>query len=151
MKIASISYRGGILFLWVLFFTLAKTQHVFAQPSAWKAPAFVDTIRNPVPFSGPEMEDAKKIYNTTCWTCHGMDGKGTGPASVAINPKPADHTSQAVQSESDGALFWKISVGKGNMQPYRTLLTVKQRWALVNFIRTFSNSGSKSKLSQAQE
>ena len=151
MKIASISYRGGILFLWVLFFTLAKTQHVFAQPSAWKAPAFVDTIRNPVPFNGPEMEDAKKIYNTTCWTCHGMDGKGTGPASVAITPKPADHTSQAVQSESDGALFWKISVGKGNMQPYRTLLTVKQRWALVNFIRTFSNTGNKSKLSQAQE
>ena len=151
MKIASISYRGGILFLWVLFFTLAKTQHVFAQPSAWKAPAFVDTIRNPVPFSGPEMEDAKKIYNTTCWTCHGMDGKGTGPASVAITPKPADHTSQAVQSESDGALFWKISVGKGNMQPYRTLLTVKQRWALVNFIRTFSNTSNKSKLSQAQE
>ncbi|MBL0064666.1 MAG: cytochrome c [Bacteroidetes bacterium] len=111
----------------------------------------MDTIRNPVPFSGPEMEDAKKIYNTTCWTCHGMDGKGAGPASVAINPKPADHTSQAVQSESDGALFWKISVGKGNMQPYRTLLTVKQRWALVNYIRTFSNTGSKSKLSQAQE
>ena len=151
MKIANTTYRSGIVFILFLFFSIIKTQILFAQPSAWKAPAFVDTIRNPVPFSGPEMEDAKKIYNTTCWTCHGMDGKGAGPASVAINPKPADHTSQAVQSESDGALFWKISVGKGNMQPYRTLLTVKQRWALVNYIRTFSNTGSKSKLSQAQE
>jgi mono/diheme cytochrome c family protein len=143
--------RKAIVFILLLILSFVKTQTVFAQPSAWKAPAFVDTIHNPVPFSGPEMEDAKKIYNTTCWTCHGLDGKGTGPASVAITPKPADHTSQAVQSESDGALFWKISVGKGNMQPYRTLLTVKQRWALVNFIRTFSNTGNKSKLSQAQE
>ncbi|HRH66737.1 MAG TPA: cytochrome c, partial [Bacteroidia bacterium] len=60
----------------------------------------------------------------------------------------ADHTSDAVQRESDGALFYKISMGKGNMQPYRTLLTVKQRWALVNYIRTLSSGNGKAKAMQ---
>ncbi|HRH67323.1 MAG TPA: c-type cytochrome, partial [Bacteroidia bacterium] len=75
-----------------VLFVLADQQLVFAQPSAWITPAFVDTIKNPVPANGPELEEAKKIYNTTCWSCHGLDGTGTGPASAAINPKPADHT-----------------------------------------------------------
>ena len=66
----------------------------------------------------------------------GENGKGDGPASVQLNPKPADHTLPAVQSQSDGALFWKISTGRGAMQPYSKVLTVQQRWELVHYIRS---------------
>lgn len=136
---------SSLIFLGCTLFCTPVT--VNAQVALWKAPAFVDTIRNPVSPIGPLVEEAKKIYNNTCWPCHGLDGKGSGPAAQQLNPKPADHTSVAVQKESDGALFWKISTGKGTMQPYAKVLTVKQRWALVQYIRSLGGNG-KSKLSQ---
>jgi mono/diheme cytochrome c family protein len=39
----------------------------------------------------PEIEKGKEIYNGggACMTCHGMEGAGDGPASAALNPKPA--------------------------------------------------------------
>ncbi len=130
------------LLLGLFFFGLLALQFqaVYAQTNSWLAPGYVDTIKNPVPLNGPLMEEAKKIYNNTCWSCHGIDGKGEGPASLQMNKKPADHTSSAVLKQSDGALFWKISVGNGDMQPYSKLLTVKQRWALVNYIRSLSSA-----------
>ncbi len=118
---------------------LALSQKAHCQNQSWLTPTYLDTIKNPVLREGPEMEEAKKIYNSTCWSCHGLEGKGDGPASLQLNPKPADHTSKNVLRQSDGALFYKISVGKGDMQPYSKLLTVKQRWALVNYIRSLSS------------
>lgn len=144
-----ISSTFHFLILLLSFSVFALTIHpVPAQ--IWTSPVYLDTIRNPVPFIDPAMVEAKKIYNTTCWSCHGMGGKGDGPASIQMKIKPADHTSTSVLSQSDGALFWKISVGRGDMQPYSKLLTVKQRWALVNYIRSLSQSDGKTKLSQEE-
>jgi len=39
--------------------------------------------------SGPEM------YKTWCATCHGVDGKGNGPAAAALKKAPADLTALA--------------------------------------------------------
>jgi mono/diheme cytochrome c family protein len=35
---------------------------------------------------------AEQIFATRCATCHGQDGKGDGPASAALNPKPRNYT-----------------------------------------------------------
>ena len=32
----------------------------------------------------------KKTYDMLCFTCHGMTGKGDGPAGAAIKPPPRD-------------------------------------------------------------
>ena len=34
----------------------------------------------------------EKMYVAYCAVCHGMDGKGTGPAAKALKPLPADLT-----------------------------------------------------------
>lgn len=36
--------------------------------------------------------DGPSIYASHCSPCHGAAGKGDGPASAALNPKPRDHT-----------------------------------------------------------
>jgi mono/diheme cytochrome c family protein len=36
--------------------------------------------------------NADTVFSTRCATCHGQDGKGTGPAAVALNPKPRDYS-----------------------------------------------------------
>ena len=81
-------------------------------------------------------EDAKKVVEQNCVTCHGPNGKGDGPAAAALPPpKPADWTSSRVASETDGEIFWKISNGRGAMPPWKHL-PEQQRWELVNYIRS---------------
>lgn len=42
-------------------------------------------------FANPDLEKGKAIYNGigACMSCHGVEGAGDGPASAALNPKPA--------------------------------------------------------------
>lgn len=39
-----------------------------------------------------EIEAGKTVYLKVCQSCHGVSGKGDGPASAGLNPKPADFT-----------------------------------------------------------
>lgn len=105
---------------------------VVSAQGEWKAPAEAKNLKNPVKGVG----SAKKSVETNCVSCHGASGKGDGPAAVALPPpKPADWTSARVQSHSDGELFWKISNGRGAMPPWKHL-PEKERWQIVNYIRT---------------
>ena len=98
----------------------------------WVAPPEAKSLKNPVKGVG----DAKKLVETNCVTCHGPSGHGDGPAAVALPPpKPANWTSDAVQKQSDGEIFWKITNGRGAMPPWKHL-PEKERWEIVNYIRT---------------
>ena len=97
----------------------------------WEAPAAEKGKKSP----GGNAANGKKLAETNCVSCHGASGKGDGPAAQALNPKPADWTSAKVQSESDGALFWKISNGRGPMPPWKHL-PEKDRWDLVAHVKS---------------
>lgn len=117
-------------------FTNGKAQNKGQGP--WVAPKDAAAKVNPIKFSDAAIKEAKKIYKETCGPCHGDKGKGDGIAAAACNPKPADHSSEVVQKESDGALFWKMSTGRNAMTPYKDVFTEEQRWKLVLYIRTLS-------------
>jgi mono/diheme cytochrome c family protein len=108
----------------------------FETQSEWNVPASADTLKNPLAGNSAATAAGKKTYEKLCWACHGMNGKGDGPGAASLNPKPADHTSAQVQQQTDGAIYWKISKGRGTMQPYERSLSKTQRWQLVNYIRT---------------
>ena len=97
----------------------------------WDAPAAEKTKKSP----GGNVANGKKLAETNCVSCHGTSGKGDGPAAAALTPKPADWTSAKVQGESDGALFWKISNGRGPMPPWKHLPD-KDRWDLVAYVKS---------------
>jgi len=78
------------------------------------------------------------LYNSLPF-CNDSKGNGKGSAGIYLSPKPANFTSESVQKQSDGALFWKMTNGKSPMAAYKDILTPKQRWDLVNYIRTFKN------------
>jgi mono/diheme cytochrome c family protein len=86
-------------------------------------------------------ENGKKIAMTNCAPCHGNAGKGDGPGAVALPKKPADWTSKAVQAESDGTLFVKITDGNVPMPPWASL-PEKDRWDLVNYIKSLGGKKS---------
>lgn len=109
---------------------------LFAQTRIkWVAPAAALTVKNALG-AGSGMLAGKTLYTNNCAPCHGEKGKGNGPASGSLNPKPADHSSAAFQNQTDGSIFWKISEGRSPMPAYKAILTDQQRWSLVSFIRT---------------
>ena len=105
---------------------------VVSAQGPWVAPADAKAMKNPVKGVG----NAKKAVETNCVSCHGASGKGDGPAAAALPPpKPANWTASAVQSQSDGEIFWKMSNGRGAMPPWKHL-PEQERWEIVNYIRT---------------
>lgn len=121
-------------------FLLLSAMPVNKRFGDWKAPAEADRISNPLQGNAEASEAGKKIYVQFCVVCHGAKGKGDGIAGMSLNPKPANHTSQKVQAQSDGAIFWKITTGKPPMAAYKGILTDTQRWQLVNYIRELGKS-----------
>jgi mono/diheme cytochrome c family protein len=114
-----------------------------AQIPDWVAPKDAQAVKNPMTSTAPLLADAKVLYTSNCGPCHGEKGKGDGPAAQGLSPKPADHTSAVVQSESDGSLFWKLSEGHNPMPAYKKVFTEQQRWALVLYIRTLAKNTRK--------
>jgi mono/diheme cytochrome c family protein len=128
----SMILKGSLILILVSTTTLLWAQ----KKSTWVAPASANALKNPLAGNAASITEGKNIYSTTCSPCHGMKGRGDGAASAALDPKPADHSSAATQNQSDGALYWKLTEGKGPMLSYKAMYTDHQRWALVNYIRT---------------
>lgn len=102
----------------------------------WTAPPEANHLKNPLAGNATALKEGKVLYIKNCAPCHGNKGKGDGIAAVNLKPKPADHTSAAVQGESDGALFWKLSEGHPPMPGYKNALPENERWELIDYIRS---------------
>jgi mono/diheme cytochrome c family protein len=111
---------------------------VFSQGKKFPAPASADAIVNPLKGKADATAAGKIIYTQFCVTCHGAKGKGDGIAAPGLTKPPADHTSDFVQKQTDGAIFWIVTNGNNPMPTYKTTLTETQRWQVVNFIRTLA-------------
>jgi len=119
----------------MLMCVLAIPIVTFGQSSNFKAPREADTLHNPFTVNQTFIKLGGKTYKTDCTSCHGKSGKGNGPAAVALNPRPANLKADYVQKSTEGALFWKISHGKGSMPAWGKSLKPKQIWALVTYIK----------------
>jgi mono/diheme cytochrome c family protein len=114
---------------------LSLTIGAFAQ-SDWKAPKEADALKNPFKGNAQALAEGKKIYTQMCVVCHGESGKGDGVAGKNLKPKPGNYTTAAFQSQTDGAIFWKLTHGKGAMAAYEKILEEKKRWQVVCYIRS---------------
>lgn len=113
--------------------------------SAWTAPESASRIKNPLSRIVNATHKGENLFVQNCTECHGMTGKGDGPTADMLDTKPANLTSAKVQKESDGALFWKITEGKGAMASYKNVFSEEQRWQLVNYIRKLGKDNVKQK------
>lgn len=93
---------------------------------------------NPTIANESSITRGAELYAINCQMCHGVTGEGNGTiAPFLVNFKPANLTSDVVQSKSDGSFFLTISNGlDGRMPALNENLTVSERWDVVNFIRT---------------
>ncbi len=105
----------------------------------WTAPAEAKQLKNPLPASKTVLKLGKQLFLQQCATCHGNSGKGDGMAGKFLPKKPADFHASVVQRQTDGELFWKITHGNPPMPAFDKILTEKQRWQLVHYLRTFKS------------
>jgi mono/diheme cytochrome c family protein len=92
---------------------------------------------NPVTADAASVARGMELFNINCSHCHGLQAKGNGPVAVYLKNKPADLTSLPVQALSDGGIFLTISQGiQGKMPALNENLIVRERWDVVNYIRT---------------
>jgi mono/diheme cytochrome c family protein len=106
------------------------------SPVPWVAPAAAAAKKNPLAGKPDASAAGKQVFTTTCVPCHGPGGHGDGAAAAALNPRPANFSSPAITGESDGALFWKLSEGRGAMVAFKASLSETQRWQLITYIRS---------------
>ncbi len=111
----------------------------------WKAPSRAKRKRNPFKADPATILAGKNIFLRNCMVCHGSTGKGDGPASAALRPKPKDLTDPAVSSQSDGELFWKIRTGKAPMPTFRSTLGEKDIWRVVVFLKSLGKKNDSPK------
>ena len=121
----------------------SENQNKTGSSSEWIAPASANKLNNPVAEISAATDKGGELFVQNCTTCHGTSGKGDGPTADMLDTKPADLTSSKVQKESDGALFWKITNGKGAMASYKKDLSEEQRWQLVNYVRKLGRASVK--------
>lgn len=108
---------------------------------------------NPVPADAISIARGAELYQINCKMCHGDAGHGDGTvAAFLVKKKPTDLSSDDVQAKSDGSMFLTISNGiwnpnntlfpkrqfSGQMPPLNENLSVRERWDLVNYIRTLN-------------
>jgi mono/diheme cytochrome c family protein len=138
-KTSAGNFYRCVRFIIILFFALGfMTTPVRAVDAQWQAPAAEAAKQNPVPATPELIASGKTLYGRQCSACHGAEGKGDGPAAVSLVPKPGDLSDPKMWEVSDGALFWKISTGKGAMPPWDKAYTERQRWLIINYIRTLA-------------
>jgi mono/diheme cytochrome c family protein len=105
-----------------------------AAQEEWTAPPRAAAKKNPVAADATSIGRGKTVYTAECASCHGAAGKGDGPSAKDLEKSPGDMTK--IGSQSDGALFWKITEGKKPMASFSTKLTEQQRWDVINYMHT---------------
>ncbi len=123
------AYFVAVLFvLIVLINVLASGMQSREREAAWVAPSDAASKINPLANRADAMAGGRKLFQQRCATCHGDDSRGS--------TKAPDLTQAAVQEQSDGALFWKVSSGNTRQgMPSFSFLPELQRWQLVLHIR----------------
>ena len=110
--------------------------YAFAQTD-WKTPADLDALLSHIVFSEDVSQEGAKIYSSSCISCHGTPTQNNYTPMV---PPPGDVSSETIQNQTDGSLFYKIRQGRGAMPGFANALSEEETWQLVAYIRSFNET-----------
>ena len=102
----------------------------------WKVPAKYETMKNPIP-AKTDAAIGKALYSKHCKSCHGAEGYGDGTKAKDMKGDLGDFSTAEFQKQSDGALFYKTTIGRDDMPEFtKKLPSDEDRWLVVNYMRT---------------
>lgn len=124
-----------------LVFLLVPALFLLAHgKDSWNTPADAKKVPNPQKATPESIANGQAAYSKSCATCHGPKGEGDGKTVEFLKTKPhslAD--AKTLGEQKDGEIFYKITKkGDNEMPSFETKLTEKDRWDLVNYLRTLA-------------
>lgn len=110
--------------------------------------AEMKAIKPPVDITDATLIAAgKKLFMGmgTCFTCHGFEGKGDGPAGLALDPSPRNFAnSEWLANRTPGELLWTLRNGSPGtaMVPFigspGAILTEDDAWKLISYVMSIA-------------
>jgi mono/diheme cytochrome c family protein len=124
-------------------------QDVAAAPPE---PNWISSFPEQFEVNAETMARGKQRFDIYCAVCHGTTGAGDGMVNkraMSLNAlQKANWTSakslhdHTVINQPVGRIFDTISNGRGTMGPYKSQITVADRWAIVLYIKALQESMS---------
>lgn len=96
--------------------------------------------RNPEPIAAEQLAHGRSLFEINCQHCHGPAGYGDGLVVQRGFPPPPSYHTDRLRTAPDGRLFEQMTLGNGRMPSFGQLLSVRDRWALVAFVRALQLS-----------
>lgn len=123
----------------ILFSMFVATGFAIRQydQKPWPVPDAAKNKKNPVASNAESIANGKELWGTHCKSCHGSKGLGDGTKAAQLKTEPGDLSKATFQSQTDGAIFYKLSEGREDMPSFKKKIPDEDdRWSLVNFMRT---------------
>jgi len=130
----------------IIILPYAKNQRVIYVPE--KDPTELTPLKGrPIPpmdikaalGSTPEaLKHGQALFNIQCVACHGSEGKGNGPAGLALNPPPRNFTSAQgwVRGYKIADIYTTLSEGLAGVMPSFDVLSPTDRFALAHYVQS---------------
>ena len=118
-------------------FTLTLVAFTAPQDD-WEIPAKYKNMENE--YAG-EDEDGigEDLFKQHCRSCHGKEGFGDGTKAKELETELNDLTSEEVQAQTDGALYYKAIIGRDEMPNFeKKIRDEEDRWMIINYLRSLA-------------
>ncbi len=120
-------------------FVFALTLLAFTIPqNDWVVPDKYKNMENE--YAG-EDEDGigEELYDQHCKSCHGKEGYGDGTKAKELETEMRDLTSDEVQAQTDGEIYYKGIIGRDEMPNFeKKIKDEEDQWMVVNYLRALA-------------
>jgi len=93
-------------------------------------------LKNPLTPNPTSLSQGKELFFINCAMCHGQTSAEPGPVGKKLKPPAPGLNHDLLQDRSDDHIFKAITFGFGRMPLFKDKLSPRERWDLVNFLRT---------------
>ena len=102
----------------------------------WVVPEKYANMKNE--YAGEDDDGiGEELFAQHCKSCHGKEGYGDGTKAKELDTEMRELPSEDVQSQSDGALYYKAIIGRDEMPSFeKKIRDDEDRWMVINYLRT---------------
>ena len=118
--------------IYTFLISLVFSGSLFAQ-STWIVPEDQSNKLARFEFNESTEQSGSELYLLNCKSCHGMPGEAN---FAPLNPPPGDPADSKIQGNTDGGIYYKVREGKGLMPSFKKILSVKQTWDVISYLRS---------------
>jgi mono/diheme cytochrome c family protein len=103
--------------------------------------------KSPIPSNPATIAEGKAVFEGkgTCFTCHGMEGKGDGPAATGLDPSPRVFEGAKgkafTNAKTEGEMMWVLkngSPGTAMIPMVGSVITEEEGWKAILYERSLA-------------